>query len=626
MQTVAFRLSRRKSSLVLNLDDRPSWFGSEPVRLPSIVTSRKGRVTPLPEDPGSYLYDGAEPTPNGRSHNVLRSSGSLPSLVGGALSRAASSLLNRPRGLGDTSNLGSPSGASGRSRSQNDVRKQFLDMGDLPGCVASPKNPRPVAAGGFPRPNPPKKQGSGVGQFPSPLNTIMKPPSAVLKGRSPATASTVAPSTTSSPQAWEGWAPAEEAPCINDTVISSTSLVLVGDRNASRLDGCVPQSGDTALRSLADEEDAPVEPVLVQQDKPQTPQPVYAVATTTSAPHCQSTVDVQVKTRPRPAPKPLPPRAKSRGNGGHCSSSSSDTMSWRKGEEIGHGSYGSVYMAQDKQDGHVFAVKVARFDINDEHEKQYCEKLTKELDIIKDLRHRHIVSCLGHEYLDGCLCIFLEYVAGGCLRKQIKDFGPLEGTLLAKAARGMLRGLSYLHSLDPPVVHRDVKCANVLVDLKFCVKLTDFGCSKQDIASQSFTTVGSVYWMAPEVIHLDGGHGRKADIWSYACTFIEMASADEPWGKGAFDNIMQAAHCIAFSNKLPPIPSTLPQVAQDFVLSCLIRDPAARPTPEELLMHPFVQSPNKESKDAKELGEDARGDSRCTSRAASRATSRRSCR
>jgi mitogen-activated protein kinase kinase kinase len=61
-------------------------------------------------------------------------------------------------------------------------------------------------------------------------------------------------------------------------------------------------------------------------------------------------------------------------------------------------------------------------------------------------------------------------------------------------------------------VHRDIKGANVLVDLNFCVRLADFGCSKRDDMTASYTTVGSIPWMAPEVIQREGGHGRKADI------------------------------------------------------------------------------------------------------------------
>merc|ERR1740121_900219 len=124
------------------------------------------------------------------------------------------------------------------------------------------------------------------------------------------------------------------------------------------------------------------------------------------------------------------------------------------------------------------------------------------------------------------------------------------------ATRGTLEGLHYLHSRSPPIVHRDLKSANVLVDLNLCVKLSDFGCSKRDEATVSYNMQGTVLWMAPEVIECEGGYGRKADIWSLGCTLIEFASGERPWGNGKFDNHMVAMHHIRTSNATPPIPDS----------------------------------------------------------------------
>jgi len=261
-------------------------------------------------------------------------------------------------------------------------------------------------------------------------------------------------------------------------------------------------------------------------------------------------------------------------------------MKWRQGEEIGSGSYGHVYMAQCKNTGRIFAAKVAR--ISKKDDKAVCEKLQQELEICKHLRHRHIVACLGHEFVNERLYIYLEYVPGGSLRSMVNEFGPLEEPLLVKATRGMLKGLNYLHKHNPPVVHRDLKGANVLIDLDFCVKLADFGCSKCDAMSQSFSRVGSIHWVAPEVLQ-DAGHGRRGDIWSLACVVIEVATAADPWGAGAFDNIMQALFVIASSERTPPLPDALPEAARNLVSKCLVRSPEDRPSASELLRHPFVQ-------------------------------------
>jgi len=267
-----------------------------------------------------------------------------------------------------------------------------------------------------------------------------------------------------------------------------------------------------------------------------------------------------------------------------------ESLGWRRGDELGAGTYGRVYMAQDKADGHIFAVKVARIDEREESDRRYRDKLQHELEICKDLRHRHIVSCLGHAYAKRRLYIYLEYVPGGSLRRMLNSFGPLEIPLLQKATRGLLKGLNYLHTHNPPVVHRDLKGANVLVDLHFCMKLADFGCSKRDLSTMSLTTVGSLPWVAPEVLQQEGGHGRKADIWSLGCVVVEMATAEDPWGKGAFDNFMQAVNVVMRSDRTPPVPEGLPAAGVEFLGRCLRRAPEERPWASDLLDQALVQA------------------------------------
>ncbi|CAE8644542.1 unnamed protein product, partial [Polarella glacialis] len=152
------------------------------------------------------------------------------------------------------------------------------------------------------------------------------------------------------------------------------------------------------------------------------------------------------------------------------------------------------------------------------------------------------------------------------------------------------RGLDHLHTRSPPVIHRDIKCANVLVDAQFCIKLADFGCSKKCDVSTTFTTIGSIPWMAPEVIHQKHGYGRKADIWSLGCTIIELATAEMPWGKGAFDNPMFALSRIGMSEDTPAVPDSMPAALQDLTHTCVQRSEADRPSSSQLMRHEVFQS------------------------------------
>lgn len=265
-------------------------------------------------------------------------------------------------------------------------------------------------------------------------------------------------------------------------------------------------------------------------------------------------------------------------------------MGWTRGEKLGAGSYGCVHKAMDKEAGLIFAVKSALFEEGNEDDRRFRARLEDELNICRELRHPHIISYLGHHYHEGTLHIYLEYAAGGAMATILKEFGALERPQLRKATRGLVDGLNYLHTRTPPVVHRDIKGANILIDLNFCVKLADFGCSKRDAITKSFSTIGSLPWMAPEVIQQKDGHGRKADIWSVGCTCIEMASAQKPWGNDILSNWGFALNHIAFSNETPPIPEAVTGSCRDLIRSCLRRLPDERPWAEELLGHHFLRT------------------------------------
>mmetsp|Transcript_25523 Transcript_25523/g.59433 ORF Transcript_25523/g.59433 Transcript_25523/m.59433 type:complete len:475 (+) Transcript_25523:286-1710(+) len=263
---------------------------------------------------------------------------------------------------------------------------------------------------------------------------------------------------------------------------------------------------------------------------------------------------------------------------------------WRRGDKIGSGSYGSVYKALAMDTGLIFAVKQAVIQDTNEEDRKFKDQLVQEIDICKDLRHPNIVSYLGHECKDDGLYIFLEYAPGGSLAAMYKEFGPLQSNLLPSTTKGLVQGLNYLHTLPTPIIHRDIKCANVLVDLNFCVKLADFGCSKRDTLTTSFTTLGSIPWMAPEVIQQENGYGRKADIWSLGCTVLEMATAEKPWGDRAFDNVMYAMRHIGMSDATPPIPKELDSVGQSFISGCVQRCATNRPRTQDLLRHEFIRT------------------------------------
>lgn len=262
---------------------------------------------------------------------------------------------------------------------------------------------------------------------------------------------------------------------------------------------------------------------------------------------------------------------------------------WLRGHQIGRGSFGRVYKGLDLETGLIFAAKEADLGGCSDKNGKLLEQMRKELNIFRTLKHKNIVSYLGHLCSEGFFYIFLELVPGGSMATVLQEFGALKEGPLQLATQGALEGLAYLHTRSPPVVHRDMKGANLLVDLDFCVKLADFGCSKCHVNTKSFTMVGSIPWMAPEVVMQETGHGRKADIWSLGCLVLEMATARKPWGE-IFDNVIFALKHIGMSDALPDIPDDLPGDCGDFVERCVRRPPSERWSSVQLLRHRYIQS------------------------------------
>jgi mitogen-activated protein kinase kinase kinase len=143
---------------------------------------------------------------------------------------------------------------------------------------------------------------------------------------------------------------------------------------------------------------------------------------------------------------------------------------------------------------------------------------------------------LGSSTDDKFLNIFLEYVPGGSVVQLLTNYGPFEEPLVRNFVRQILCGLNYLHERD--IIHRDIKGANVLVDNKGVIKISDFGISKKVEANLLSTAAphhphrpslqGSVYWMAPEVVK-QTSYTRKADIWSLGCLVVEMLTGSHPF-------------------------------------------------------------------------------------------------
>ncbi|GER40351.1 protein kinase [Striga asiatica] len=255
---------------------------------------------------------------------------------------------------------------------------------------------------------------------------------------------------------------------------------------------------------------------------------------------------------------------------------------WQKGELLGRGSFGSVYEGIS-DDGFFFAIKeVSLLDQGDEG-KQSIIQLEQEIALLSQFEHENIVRYYGTKKDEAHLYIFLELVTKGSLLSLYQKY-ELRVSQASAYTRQILHGLKYLHNRN--VVHRDIKCANILVDTNGLVKLADFGLAKAVKLNEAKSCKGTAFWMAPEVVRSQG-YGLAADIWSLGCTVLEMLTRRFPY----FGLEWMSALFKIGKGERPPIPDFIPSDARDFILKCLQVDAALRPTAAQLLDHPFVQRP-----------------------------------
>ncbi|THH33938.1 hypothetical protein EUX98_g260 [Antrodiella citrinella] len=268
------------------------------------------------------------------------------------------------------------------------------------------------------------------------------------------------------------------------------------------------------------------------------------------------------------------------------------TIKWIKGALIGAGSFGKVYLGMDASTGLLMAVKQVELPTgtapNEERKKAMLSALEREIELLRDLHHPNIVqyhsSCVDEDHLN----IFLEYVPGGSVTSVLRNYGAFEEPLVRNWVRQILTGLNYLHERD--IIHRDIKGANMLVDNKGGIKISDFGISKKvednllpGHRAHRPSLQGSVFWMAPEVVK-QTAYTKKADIWSIGCLVVEMLTGEHPWAQLTQ---MQAIFKIGSSAK-PTIPSDICAEAEDFLKLTFELDHEARPTAAELLKHAWM--------------------------------------
>jgi len=221
-----------------------------------------------------------------------------------------------------------------------------------------------------------------------------------------------------------------------------------------------------------------------------------------------------------------------------------------------------------------------------------------EIDIMRRLRHPNVVLLMGAVTVPGNLSIITEFLHRGSLFKLLhREQNPAVASALDMRRRmrmgvDVIRGMHYLHTFQPMIVHRDLKSPNLLVSANFLVKVCDFGMSKikQNTYVSSKTQAGTPEWMAPEILRNEESD-EKADVYSFGVILWELATMREPW---AGLNPMQVVGAVGFANKSLEIPEDMDEKIAHLCKHCWNTNPRERPSFEQLAkdMREIPKSPS----------------------------------
>ena len=250
-----------------------------------------------------------------------------------------------------------------------------------------------------------------------------------------------------------------------------------------------------------------------------------------------------------------------------------DHIKTRQNNRIGIGSYGEVYRGIWR--GTEVAVKRL---LDQDVSPELIAEFKGEVAIMKRLRHPNIVLFMGAVTKPPNLAIVTEFIPRGSLFKMLhrSPKSPPDERRRLRMAVDIAKGMHYLHSCEPPIVHRDLKSPNLLVDRDWSVKVTDFGLSR--IKSGTFLSsrsgAGTPEWMAPEVLKNEPSN-EKSDVYSFGVILHELLTLQEPW-EGM--NAMQVVGAVGFQDRRLELPEGMDPKASALIAACFLSSASERPS------------------------------------------------
>ncbi|XP_054999837.1 serine/threonine-protein kinase WNK1 isoform X4 [Sorex araneus] len=255
--------------------------------------------------------------------------------------------------------------------------------------------------------------------------------------------------------------------------------------------------------------------------------------------------------------------------------------------EIGRGSFKTVYKGLDTET----TVEVAWCELQDRKlTKSERQRFKEEAEMLKGLQHPNIVRFYDswESTLKGKKCIVLvtELMTSGTLKTYLKRFKVMKIKVLRSWCRQILKGLQFLHTRTPPIIHRDLKCDNIFITGPTgSVKIGDLGLATLKRASFAKSVIGTPEFMAPEMY--EEKYDESVDVYAFGMCMLEMATSEYPYSE--CQNAAQIYRRVTSGVK----PASFDKVAipevKEIIEGCIRQNKDERYSIKDLLNHAFFQ-------------------------------------
>ncbi|GAA6214546.1 serine/threonine-protein kinase WNK4 isoform X2 [Lates japonicus] len=255
--------------------------------------------------------------------------------------------------------------------------------------------------------------------------------------------------------------------------------------------------------------------------------------------------------------------------------------------EIGRGSFKTVYKGLDTET----TVEVAWCELQTRKlTKAERQRFSEEVEMLKGLQHPNIVrfhdswksTVKGHK----CIILVTELMTSGTLKTYLKRFKEMKLKLLQRWSRQILKGLHFLHTRTPPIIHRDLKCDNIFITGPTgSVKIGDLGLATLKSASFAKSVIGTPEFMAPEMY--EEKYDEAVDVYAFGMCILEMATSEYPYSE--CQNAAQIYRKVTSGMKPDSFYKVKVPELKEIIEGCIRMNKDERYTIQDLLDHPFFQ-------------------------------------